>query len=131
MMGEKARVQELSSLGLRKPKFLRVYATYTVKGSAVATSDPLEKALAWIQKVSQGFGTDSQLEQEQYEQMFARAFTDGFLNWEQILTTRMGLDLCPLTDYELWEELWNRFNSTPPPPVPQLLVMNESGLGNV
>ncbi|MCA2535864.1 MAG: hypothetical protein IM553_16025, partial [Microcystis sp. M57BS1] len=32
MMGEKARVQELASLGLRKPKFLRVYATYTVKG---------------------------------------------------------------------------------------------------
>ena len=128
MMGEKARVQELSSLGLRKPKFLRVYATYTVKGSAVATSDPLEKALAWIQKVSQGFGTDSQLEQEQYEQMFARAFTDGFLNWEQILTTRMGLDLCPLSDSELWDDLWGQFNSSPPPPIPQLIVMSESGL---
>jgi hypothetical protein len=60
--------------------------------------------------------------------MFARAFTDGFLNWEQILTTRMGLDLRPLTDSELWEDLWGQFNSTPPPPVPQLLVMTESGL---
>ena len=129
MMGEKARVQELSSLGLRKPKFLRVYATYTVKGSTVAASDPLEKALAWIQKVSQGLtGNDSHLEREQYEQMFARAFTDGFLNWEQILTTRMGLDLCPLTDSELWEDLWGRFNTSPPPPIPQLLVMSESGL---
>ncbi len=129
MMGEKARIQELSSLGLRKPKFLRVYATYTVKGSAVAASDPLEKALAWIQKVSQGFvGKDNQLEHEQYEQMFARAFTDGFLNWEQILTTRMGLDLRPLTDSELWEELWGQFNTSAAPPIPQLIVMSESGL---
>ena len=129
MMGEKARVQELSSLGLRKPKFLRVYATYTVKGSTVAATDPIEKALAWLQKVSQGItGKNKQLEREQYEHMFARAFTDGFLNWEQILTTRMGLDLRPLSDSELWEELWTQFNSTPPPPVPQLLVMTESGL---
>jgi hypothetical protein len=129
IMGEKARVQELSSLGLRKPKFLRVYATYTIKGSAEEARDPLEKALAWIQKVAKGLTSqDDRLEQVRYEQMFARAFTDGFLNWEQILTTRMGLDLRPLTDAELWQDLWHQFNSTPPPPIPQLLVMTESGL---
>jgi hypothetical protein len=129
VMGEKARVQELSNLGLRKPKFLRIYATYTISGSSAEAKDNIEKALAWLEKITQGFtGKEKKVEQERYEQMFARAFIDGFLNWEQILVTRMGLELRPLTEIELWHDLWNEFNSSPPPPIPQLLVMTDKGL---
>ena len=55
-------------------------------------------------------------------------FNDTFLNWEQILSNRMGLDLRPLTDRELWEHLWRQFNSSEAPPIPQLLVMSDRGV---
>lgn len=129
VMGEKQRVQELAKSGLRKPKFLRLYATYTLRGSTAEGNDVLEKALAWIQKLSQQLmGQEKQIEQERHEMAFAKAFTDGFLNWEQILVNRMGLDLRPLTENELWEHLWRQFNSSHPPAIPQLLVMSERGV---
>jgi hypothetical protein len=73
-------------------------------------------------------GQEKQIEQERHEIAFAKAFTDGFLNWEQILVNRMGLDLRPLTERELWEHLWRQFNSSNPPAIPQLLVMSDRGL---
>jgi hypothetical protein len=73
-------------------------------------------------------GQEKEIEQERHEIAFAKAFTDGFLNWEQILANRMGLDLRPLTDLELWEHLWRQFNSSEPPAIPQLLVMSERGI---
>ncbi|MBD2316551.1 hypothetical protein [Phormidium tenue] len=129
VMGEKQRVQELAKSGLRKPKFLRLYATYTLRGATAGGNDVLEKALAWIQRLSQQLmGQEKEIEQERHEIAFAKAFTDGFLNWEQILVNRMGLDLRPLTEHELWEHLWRQFNSSNPPTIPQLLVMSERGV---
>jgi hypothetical protein len=127
-MSDKARVQELSGLGLRKPKSLRFFATHTIQGTD-QSDDNIEKALVWLQTVIKGATRqDKQIDKDHYEQLFSRAFIDGFLNWEQLLLTRMGLDLRPLSDVELWQSLWDQFNLSPAPPIPHLLIMKESGL---
>ena len=48
--------------------------------------------------------------------------------WEQLLSNKMGLNIRPLGAEELWKILWQRFNDTPPRPIPQLLVLDEDGL---
>jgi len=132
IMGEKHRVQELSRSGLRKPKFCRIFATYTVSASDAHATDPLEKVLAWLEKLSaQLTGRENEMEQKQYEIAFAKAFTDGFLNWEQILVNRMSLDLRLLDANELWDHIWRTFNSTEPPIIPQIHVMSDAGVEEV
>jgi hypothetical protein len=132
IMGEKQRVQELSRSGLRKPKFCRIFATYTVRTSTANATDALEKALAWLQKLStQLMGREKEMEQKQYEIAFAKAFTDGFLNWEQILVNRMSLDLRLLDANELWEHIWRIFNSSEAPTIPQIHIMSDAGVEEV
>jgi hypothetical protein len=94
-MGEKQRIQELAKAGLRKSKFLRLYATYTIRGSTAEGNDALEKVLAWVQKLYQQLvGQEKETEQERHEIAFAKAFTDGFLNWEQTQFPLLIMGLC-------------------------------------
>lgn len=129
LMGERARVQELTNSGVRKPKILRLYGTYTVEPDTEGTSDLIEKALAKIERNWKKF--TGELHQMQYirvEKLIYASFTDGYQLWEQLLANKMGLDIRPYNEEELWAHLWQRFNDTSPIPVPQLLVLNEDGL---
>lgn len=46
LMAERARTKELNNAGIRKPKFLRIYVTYTVEPNASEADDLIEKLLA-------------------------------------------------------------------------------------
>ena len=129
VVGEQARVQELTQRGLREPKYLRLYVTYTVEPSTQDTVDTAEKLLAKLESAWNWY-TDQEVDQSntQIQQVVTRAFTDGFSVWEQLLSTKMGLNVRPLTEDELWNSLWQRFNSSSPLPVPQLLTMTADGL---
>ncbi|GAB1537618.1 hypothetical protein NUACC21_02670 [Scytonema sp. NUACC21] len=129
LMAERARIKELTRAGIRKPKFLRVYVTYTVEPSATATNDWIEKLLArgeqWWLKFKGDF---VDVRNEQTEATIANAYKEGFRRWEQLLSNQMGLSVKPLTAVELWREIWRRFNDTQPIDIPQLLVLDEGGL---
>jgi hypothetical protein len=107
LMGERARVRELTQLGLREPKYLRLYVTYTVDASGKETEDWAEKLLVKLGEAWVWF-TDRDAQQSNLElrKVVTSAFTDGFAIWEQLLATKMGLMIRPLTEDELWSSLW-------------------------
>ncbi len=129
LLGEKQRVQELTRQGIRKPKFLRLYVTYTIDPQAEGANDSAERLVSRIlNQFHQFTGQLPELQQQRYESLFTRAFTDGFQLWEQLLANKMGLNVRPLLEDELWESVWSRFNESEAPPLPQRVVMSESGL---
>ena len=129
LMGERCRTQQLTKLGIRKPKALRLYCTYTVEPDTTGTSDAIEKLLSKLERSWKSFtGEINELQFLRIERLLHASFTDGFQLWEQLLSNKMGLNVRPYNAKELWAILWQRFNSTPPRAIPQLLVLNEEGL---
>ena len=129
LMGERCRTQQLTKLGIRKPKALRLYCTYTVEPDTTGTSDAIEKLLSKLERSWKSFtGEINELQFLRISRLLHASFTDGFQLWEQLLSNKMGLNVRPYNASELWAILWQRFNSTPPRPIPQLLVLNEEGL---
>ena len=129
LLSERARVQELTRSGIRKPKFLRIYVTYTIEPDAANTDDWIEKLLAkgetWWLKFK---GDLAEVENQRIETIITNAYKNGFCRWEQLLSNKMGLDIKPLNTQELWGEVWRRFNDTQPIDIPQLLILDENGL---
>ncbi|GBE94210.1 hypothetical protein [Nostoc cycadae] len=129
VMAERARIRELTTSGIRKPKFLRIYVTYTVEPNSTNADDWIEKLLAraesWWLKFK---GELEEIENQRIETVITDAYKQGFCRWEQVLSNKMGLDIKPLNAEELWEEVWLRFNDTPPIEIPQLLTLDETGL---
>lgn len=41
---------------------------------------------------------------------------------------KLGLKVRPLQETEIWATDWKRFNCSPPPAIPQLLILDETGL---
>lgn len=129
IMGERVRVQQLTDSGVRKPKFLRLYGTYTVEPDTEGTTDLIEKALAKLERGWKKFtGEFQQLEYIRLSKLIYSSFLEGYQLWEQLLANKMGLDIRPFTEEELWRHLWQRFNNSSPISIPQLLVLDENGL---
>ncbi|NES25563.1 MAG: hypothetical protein F6K41_43380, partial [Symploca sp. SIO3E6] len=129
VMAERSRIQELTRQGIRKPKSLRLYVTYTIEPDAAGAESWIEKVLAkgeswWYQSKN----PTTEQTQLKLKDTVTKAFKDGFQKWEQVLSNKMGLDVKPLTVEELWSSLWKRFNSTQPPDIPQKLLLNQRGL---
>jgi hypothetical protein len=128
LTSERARTQQLTRAGIRKPKFLRVYVTYTIEPDTAA-DDWIEKFLARAESWWLSFkGEAAERENQRVETMISNAYNEGFRRWEQILSNKWGLDIKALTAQEMWQDIWRRFNTTEPINVPQLLVLDESGL---
>lgn len=137
LMSEKKRVDQLTwatasgkkvARGLRKPKTLRVYCTYSLNSATAEGNDFWERTLLQVQNNYFKFvGSAPEIQRQRYEVAFDRAFSDGFIGWEQILSTKMGLDIGALNEEELWDDVWHRFNESDAPLVPQLVIASEDG----
>ena len=126
---EKQRVQELTRSGVRKPKFLKIYVTYTIDPKLAGATDPTEKAIKRLSEWWHGFtGQLEEVEQTRYETLFTKAFADGFQLWEQLLSNKMALDVRPMSVYDLWANVWARFNQTIAPALPQVIIMSDRGI---
>jgi hypothetical protein len=129
LTGERARVQELTRLGLREPKYLRLYVTYSIEPETKAAEDMSEKALAKLQAAWKWYtDEDVDFSNEQLQKMLTSAFTDGFFIWEQLLATKIGLNIRALNEQELWEAQWSTFNYSEAIPVPQVLILDPTGM---
>lgn len=132
LAGERARVRELTNQGIRKPKTLRLYATYTVSQDTQGATDVIEKLLARGERLWKSLtGELDKIEFVRIERLVEQAYTDGYQQWEQFIANKIGLQIRALNEVELWNILWSRFNTTPPIEVPQCLVLNEQGLREV
>ncbi len=129
LMGEKARIREVTKQGIRKPKSLRLYCTYTVDSGSEGASDQIEKVLAKLERYWKTFtGEIQELQFIQMERLLYASFTDGYQLWEQLISNKMGLNIRPLKVEEIWEILWKRFNKTSPRSLPSVIVLDENGL---
>ena len=129
LMAERARVKELTQSGIRKPKFLKIYVTYTVEPDSTNTEDWIERLLAKGEKSWSNFKGDlSATQHQRIETVVRSAYKQGFRRWEQILSNKMGLDIKPMNANQLWGEIWRRFNDTQPIDIPQLVTLDEQGL---
>ncbi len=129
LMAERARVKELTQSGIRKPKFLRIYVTYTVEPDSTNTEDWIERLLAKGEKWWSNFkGNLSATQHQRIETVVRSAYKQGFRRWEQILSNKMGLDIKPMNAPQLWGEIWRRFNDTQAIDIPQLVTLDERGL---
>jgi hypothetical protein len=129
LTSERARVQILTRSGIRKPKSLRLYVTYTVESGSEVANDAIEKFLAKAESWWQTFkGEAAEREQARLETIIYNAYQEGFRRWEQVLSNKMGLDVKALNTVELWHSIWKRFNDTEPIEVPQVLILDENGL---
>ncbi|AFY56359.1 hypothetical protein Riv7116_3917 [Rivularia sp. PCC 7116] len=129
LMAERARVKELTQSGIRKPKFLRIYVTFTVEPDSTNTDDWIERLLAKGEKWWLKFKGDLTATQHQrIETVVRSAYKQGFRRWEQLLSNKMGLDIKPMNANQLWSEIWRRFNDSQPIDIPQLVTLDEDGL---
>ena len=129
LLAEKKRIAELTASGLRKPKFLRFYCTYTVDPESADASDWIETSLLKLNGLwNKVAGSAKLVDQLHYEEVFERAFLDGFILWEQLLSTKMNLQVSPMDEHSLWDGLWSRFNRGPAPPLPQVMIYNSEGI---
>ena len=129
LMGERFRTEQLTAKGIRKPKRLRLYCTYTVEPDSQNATDAIEKIIAKLERFWKSFtGELDKIQFLQIERLLYSSFTDGYQLWEQLLANKMGLDITPLSPEELWANVWERFNDTQPRQIPQLLILDEDGL---
>ncbi|NEP48178.1 MAG: hypothetical protein F6K65_04815 [Moorea sp. SIO3C2] len=129
IMGEKKRIQDLTKGGIRKPKTLYLFVTYTVESGREGASDKIEEFLMTATKWWNGFiGKLDEYEKQQIERVIEIAFNNGYQFWERLLSNQMGLSIRPLSAQECWNYVWQRFNNTPPRSVPQLLSLTEAGV---
>ena len=130
---ERLRARELTQAGIRKNKFLRFWCTYSVFASEDSRSnDAIEKTIKQLQNAWFQFtGQIHDLRQERVETILRDSFTSGFQGWEQLFTNSMGLSVRAMSSEEIWLILWNQFNKSDAPKVPNPLVLNEEGLKEV
>lgn len=122
---KKERTQYLRDNGLRKPKKLTLYGTYTYEASE-GERDALEKTINAVLKLFRQNVT-GEYDSQKYNELnnyLESAYKDGLKQWELALGNKMGLTIRPLKVEEIWGNLWKRFNRTAPINVPQYLVFN-------
>jgi hypothetical protein len=115
----KDRTDSLKKEGLRKPKTLRLYGTYTYEPTEGET-DPVEKIINSCLKFFQKnvTNTHGRRRYQELQDFLRSAYIDGYKQWERIIGGKMGLNPSPLKAEEIWNDLWKRFNQSTPIPLP-------------
>ena len=130
LMAQQRAVREMTEQGMRQPKQIYMFASYTIEAGQSSHADRVEKVLAWFADKYDAFkGSKTQKEQQQYLKVLNAAFTDGYLHWEQQLNSRMGLQASPMDAEHLWTYLESQFNHALGRPIPQCLTLKETSKG--
>jgi len=131
---EQRRIQQLTYQGTRQNWEQIAFCTWTINGDTPTSTDFLGKAINGVKSVvDQLLGTltgNTRIYKEQfYTKLLLSAFEEGFLRWEILLNTKIGLDINPLNTVEVWQWLWNRLNPGQAPSIPQVIRLEETATG--
>jgi len=123
---ERLRIRELTQLGIRKNKFLRLWCTYTVADDNERSHDFVESIIRRLEKGWYSFtGEIHTFNNTRIENILKNSFSDGFLQWESILSNKMKLGIRALSAEETWEIIWQQFNPSQATTIPNPLTINE------
>jgi len=111
IMYELARTKELVDKGIRKPKELYLYATYTVTSEVEESNSWYEKFLAQLFQGYELMTGDKQIREKKFENFVRQGFLEGYLKWENFFLSTLGLTIRPLRSEELWKLAWSRLNA--------------------
>lgn len=121
---EVEKVEELRKRGVRQPKILRVYVTYTpdrtYERHGKGWQDSFFESLFGKVK-SATAKLDKKQTERRNKELFTKVYQSGFLSWRRHLQERMGLSVKPMTADQLWAELWDEFSDEPVPEIPQVI----------
>lgn len=124
LVTEQKRTQTLTEKGLRKPKSLRIFVTYTFDPEADVKDDGVGAFSKGVYNFFAKFSGAEKIAKTREFVGFLEAGANSFYRWEQILNNKMGLGASPLTVQDMWGDLWSRLNATPAPPVPQTIFFD-------
>lgn len=124
---ERLRIKELTKQGIRQNKFLRLWCTYTVADDDNKSSDVVEGIIRKLEKGWYTFtGEIHGFNNTRIENILTNSFNDGFLLWESIVSNKMKLGIRTLSPGEIWEVIWQQFNRSEPPAIPNPLTVSEN-----
>ncbi|NBD31711.1 MAG: hypothetical protein GVY17_01725 [Cyanobacteria bacterium] len=136
-LDQAVKTRNLGEQGIRQNWDQLVFCTYTVSEAGESKADdPLGKLLnlakkrfdQWMERIK---GAERRNLEEFFRNLIFHAYHDGFTHWSLLLNTKMGVNVRPLTEKELWRWTFRRFNSFSvplPEKVPQVLVLRETDL---
>ncbi|MEM1759906.1 MAG: hypothetical protein QXU26_04260 [Thermofilaceae archaeon] len=128
-----ARTRELVRDGRRREKRIVLYCSFTVdvvKATAHYNS-AVERAMAWLYGIYESMVGSRRGEQERFERLAQMAFLDGYLRWENFLSTTLGLEVKAISAEGLWALVWRRFNRGEPIEIPQVVEVRKTGFKEV
>lgn len=133
---EKIRIDELDRIGNRKFWEIWVFCTWTgsknYREKDGFTDKMLRSFARKIGKTTRTFmGTQAEWEENLYCNLAKDIYENGYLPWQLLLETKVGLHIESPLDEELWHWLWYRFNSrtTIAPEIPQIIKVEETNTG--
>ncbi|MBD2505222.1 hypothetical protein, partial [Anabaena azotica] len=122
---ERLRTKELTQSGTRKNKFLRLWCTYTVVSDDERSKDFIESLIRKLEKGWFSFtGEIHAHNNTRIENILQNSFNDGFLQWSAILGNKMKLGIRVLSAWEIWSVIWQQFNHSTPPAIPNPLKID-------
>jgi len=131
---QQTRDKELAKYGKRREKKIHFYCTYTVstvQSDVVSQDNWIEKALASLYGIYEKLAGEKRTEHEKFSKIARSSFVDGYLKWENFLSTTAGLEVRPLKYEKLWELLWKRFNKSKPIAPPQVIRVTKKGVSEL
>lgn len=135
LRNEQYRLRQQTHQGTRQVWEQIAFCTWTADNEGETISrDFIGKAIDGVKKlcdsIVETIAGNTRIYREQfYTKLLLNSFEQGFLRWEILLNTKMGLEISPMNSSELWEWLWQRFNSSKPPQIPQVVKLEETPSG--
>lgn len=132
---EQLRVQQLAQGGTRQTWQQLAFCTWTSDDEAGTQHkdlvggliERLRKTGSWV--VEQITGNKRIYQEAFFKKLLLQGFQQGFIQWELLLNTKVGLEVTPCNAADLWQWLWNRFNQGVAPPIPQVITLKETETG--
>lgn len=135
LRNEQLRVEQLKEAGSRQIWNQIAFCTWTSDDEAGSQHkdfvggliEKCRKFGSWA--VEQITGNKRIYQEEFFKKLLLQGFQQGFIQWELLLNTKIGLEVTPCSATDLWEWLWNRFNEGTAPPIPQVITLKETETG--
>lgn len=123
---EQRQTQDLTLCGIRRLYYINLFASYTYAPGKSTEQDNLEQAFSWLgNKYLALKGKRKAKLKESLSSVLLQAFTEGFLRWEDQLSTRMGLKIVPMSPSQIYNYAYQEFNSSTASLIPHLLAIKE------
>ncbi|MCU0567059.1 MAG: hypothetical protein MUF49_10730 [Oculatellaceae cyanobacterium Prado106] len=134
LFNEQQRVAELSQRGVRQVWDQVIWVFWTAQKSSQDRTDLIGKTVTWLQQTVQKFarslaGTEQIYFQDFYLNLARQIHEYGYLPWRNLLETKAELALEAMTGEELYQTLWNQFNTRPCSIVPEIIRIAEGEKG--